>query len=140
MNHEGHDDHEATLSQHYRMRLASPLTAHAEQVMTETIGCAMRVHKGLGPGFLESIYRKAMLIELEAVGLSYESERPVSVRYRDVDIAGQRVDLIVDGVIVVELKAVRHLDELVLERAALGIGEFIQDVRRDHAGPGARER
>jgi len=44
--------------------------------------------------------------------LSYESERPVHVKYRNVEITGQRVDLIVDGLIVVELKAVIRLDEV----------------------------
>lgn len=95
-----------------RMRLPSPLTAHAEHAMSETIGCAIRVHQALGPGFLESIYRKAMQIELNAAGLSYESERPVHVKYRDVDIKGQRVDLIVESAIVVELKSVVRLDEV----------------------------
>jgi GxxExxY protein len=53
-----------------------------------------------------------MHIELGAYGLSYESERPVSVRYRETEITGQRVDLIVEGEIVVELKAVVRLDEV----------------------------
>lgn len=96
----------------HRMRLPSPLSAHAEQVMSEAIGCAVRVHRALGPGFLESIYRKAMFVELAAAGLSYEAERPVTVRYRDVDLPGQRVDLIVEQEIVLELKAVIKLDEV----------------------------
>lgn len=115
MNHEGHEDredHETTLSRQHRMRLPSPLTALAERAMSETIGCAIRVHRELGPGFLESIYRKAMFLELEAAGLSYESERPVYVRYRDVEITGQRVDLIVEGLVVVELKSVIRLDDV----------------------------
>ena len=112
MNHEDHEEHESLLMPRHRMRLPSPLTARAEDVMSETIGCAIRVHRALGPGFLESIYRKAMHVELGASGLSYESERPVSVRYRDIDITGQRVDLIVEGDIVVELKAVIRLDEV----------------------------
>jgi GxxExxY protein len=115
MNHEDHEDregHESNDSGVYRMHVLSPLTAEAERTMTETIGCAIRVHRALGPGFLESIYKKAMRLELEASGLSYESERPVRVRYRDVEITGQRVDLIIEGHIVVELKAVVRLDEV----------------------------
>ena len=90
MNHEGHEDHEdhegheSRLSPAHRMRIPSPLDAHAEHVMSSTIGCAIRVHRALGPGFLESIYRKAMQIELEALGPSYESERQVRVKYRDI--------------------------------------------------------
>ena len=60
MNHEDHEDHESILVPRHRMRLPSPLTARAERIMSETIGCAIRVHRALGPGFLESIYRKAM--------------------------------------------------------------------------------
>ena len=115
LNHEereGHEETNSTLSPRHRMQLPSPLTAEVERVMSETIGCAIRVHRTLGPGFLESIYRKAMYVELGASGLSYESERPVPVKYRDVQIAGQRVDLIVEGQIVVELKAVVKLDEV----------------------------
>jgi hypothetical protein len=44
------------------MRLPSPRSAEAEQVMTRTIGCAMRVHSALGPGFIESIYKRAMYL------------------------------------------------------------------------------
>ena len=113
-NHEGREDLEgyALHRPHYRMRLASPLDACAERAMTETIGCAIRVHRELGPGFLESIYRQAMCLELQAAGMSYESERPVCVKYRGVEIRGQRVDLIVEGAIVVELKSVVRLDEV----------------------------
>ena len=94
------------------MRLPSPLSPEAESLMTQTIGCAIAVHRALGPGFLESIYRKAMYIELDAQRLAYETERPIKVVYRDIEIPGQRVDLIVEGLIVVELKSVMRLDEV----------------------------
>jgi len=81
----------------------------AERAMHEAIGCAIAVHRELGPGFLESIYRKAMYLELEARGLTFERERPVRVVYRGVEIPGQRVDLIIEGLIVVELKSVAQL-------------------------------
>ena len=54
MNHEGHEDHEA-MPGSFSMRLPSPLAEDAEHAMTETIGCAIAVHRALGPGFLESI-------------------------------------------------------------------------------------
>jgi GxxExxY protein len=96
----------------YQMRLHSPLSTKEEDLMRETIGCAIDVHKSLGPGFLESIYRKAMCVELELRGISCETEVPVRVMYRAVEIPGQRLDLIVGGLIVVELKAVSVLDEV----------------------------
>ena len=94
------------------MRLPSPLTDAEELVITRTIGCAIAVHRALGAGFLESIYKKAMRIEFDAQGLSYEAERPIRVNYRGIDIPGQRVDLIVAGLIVVELKSVRRVDDV----------------------------
>src|SRR6185295_11593276 len=116
MNHEGRDDREGHEShpfwRRYHMRLSSPLSAEAEDVMTETIGCAIAVHRALGPGFLESIYKKAMQIELDARKLPYECERRIRVHYRDVQIEGQRVDLIINGLIVVELKSVIRLDDV----------------------------
>lgn len=78
--------------------------------MSHTIGAAIAVHRALGPGFIEMIYRKAMCIELKARNLAFEEERSVYVTYRGVPISGQRVDLIVQGLIVVELKAVTHFD------------------------------
>ena len=86
MNHDGHDDleeHESRTLRPYRMRLPSPLSPEAERVMSAVIGCAIEVHRQLGPGFLESIYRKAMYEEFATTGLSYEAERPVRVKYRD---------------------------------------------------------
>ena len=80
--------------------------------MTRVIGCAMAVHKALGPGLYESIYARAMWIEMEAQGLPYEAERSLRVTYRGIEIPGQRVDLIVDGEIVVELKTVLRFDSI----------------------------
>ena len=116
MNHEDHDDREAheyhPFWRRYHMRLSSPLSPEAEEAMTETIACAIAVHRALGPGFLESIYKKAMRIELEARKIAYECERPVKVKYREVLIDGQRVDLIIKRLIVVELKSVMRLDDV----------------------------
>jgi GxxExxY protein len=111
MNHEGHEDHEVKHDP-FSMRLHSPLTEEAERAMTETIGCAIAVHRALGPGFPESIYKKAMHIELKARGISYESEKPIAVPYRGIQIEGQRVDLVIEGMIVVELKAIVRFDDV----------------------------
>ena len=129
-NHEEHEDrqgHEhddkpirrddrhieqAMASPWLHMRVPSPLPPETESVMTETIGCAIAVHRALGPGFLERIYRRAMYIELDAHHLAYEAERRVKVVYREIEIPGQRVDLIVEGLVVVELKSVVHIDQV----------------------------
>ena len=76
------------------------------------IGAAIAVHRALGPGFLESIYQKAMAVELTTRGLSFEQQRPIRVGYRGVSIPGQRIDLIVEKLVVVELKSVKRIDEI----------------------------
>jgi GxxExxY protein len=107
----GHEGHEEELTSRMT-RCSSPLATEAEQAMTAVIGCAIAVHRALGPGFLESIYKRAMYIELEARGLTYVAERPVRVVYRGIEIPGQRIDLIVMGCIVVELKSVSRLERV----------------------------
>jgi GxxExxY protein len=108
-NHDGHDGHDEG---RFRMRLVSPLSTEVEAVMTQVIDCAMDVHKALGPGFLESIYRKAMGVALKKARLSFECEKAISVLYDGVELTGQRVDLVVAGAVVVELKAVVRFDEI----------------------------
>jgi GxxExxY protein len=112
MNHESHERIERHEITTHRMRLASPLSAAEEALMTSIIGCAIAVHKSLGPGFLESIYQQAMCVELARREITFEREVPVNVTYEGVDIAGQRLDLIVGERIVVELKAVSAIDEI----------------------------
>jgi GxxExxY protein len=111
-NHEDreHEAHEGSVN--HRLRIPSPLSPEADLAMSQTIGCAIAVHKVLGPGFIESIYRKAMCFELESRNLAYEKERSIRVTYKGVEIPGQRVDFIVEGLIVVELKAVGRLDRV----------------------------
>src|SRR5215216_2401276 len=114
-SHEGTkkvEDHEESEPKNVGVRIPSPLSVEAERAMHEAIGCAIAVHRELGPGFLESIYRKAMYLELDAKGLTYERERSVRVAYRGVEIPGQRVDLIIEGLIVVELKSVASLADV----------------------------
>ena len=83
-----------------------PVSPDDEGLARRVIGAAIEVHKQLGPGFLESIYRKAMVYELQLSGLIVESEKEILVPYKGTQIAGQRLDLLVGERIIVELKAV----------------------------------
>ena len=76
------------------------------------IGAAIDVHKELGPGFLESLYENALCVELRHRGIAFARQVSVPVLYRGVEIGLHRVDLLVSGEIVVELKAVRRLDDI----------------------------
>jgi len=91
------------------MRLPSNLPAETELLVERVIGCAIEVHKALGPGLLEAIYCQAMAIELRHHGLRFEKERKVPLLYRGQPLRPHYIDLIVEGAVVVELKAVERL-------------------------------
>ncbi len=93
-------------------RATSPLSVEIEQVAHATIGCAIEVHRRLGPGFLESLYHDAMSIELEVAGLRAQREVPVVVEYRGRPLRQHRLDLVVEGCVIVELKAIERLERI----------------------------
>ncbi len=75
----------------------------------KVIGCIIKVHQVLGPGFLESIYRNALAVEFQRRGLIVEIEREIRVNYEGVEVGRHRIDMIVGGSLIVELKAVENL-------------------------------
>ena len=83
-----------------------------ETLTEKIIGCAIEVHKGLGPGFLESVYENALIIELQRQKLHVEQQREVIIKYDSVEVGRHRLDLIVDNTIVVELKAVKNIEDV----------------------------
>jgi GxxExxY protein len=83
-----------------------------ETLTEEIIGCAIEVHKKLGPGFLESIYENAFIIELQKQNLQVERQREVVIKYDGVEIGRHRLDLIIDDTIVVELKAIKNVEDV----------------------------
>ena len=76
-----------------------------EEITHEIIGAAYKVFKTVGFGFLESVYKKAMVIELKKKGLKVEEEKPLKVYYEDQVVGDFFIDLFVQDEIVVELKA-----------------------------------
>ena len=77
------------------------------------IGCAIRVHRTIGPGVYESVYAECMEYELKDKGLPYERERPVALVYRGNPLKSRfYVDMVVENLIVVELKAIAEIGEL----------------------------
>jgi GxxExxY protein len=88
----------------------APIPEEVELIMTECIGVAIAVHRELGPGFKEIIYRRAYCLELDSRGLKFECEKAVLVRYRGWMIPGQRLDLVVGGGVLVEIKALPRLN------------------------------
>jgi len=93
------------------MKLLVPteLPPDLEHLVRETIGSCIAVHREPGPGLLEAIYPRAVAVELEARGIRFEFERSIPVRYRGQVICHQRLDVFVDGRLILEIKAVERI-------------------------------
>lgn len=83
-----------------------------EDLTGRIIGAAIEVHRALGPGFLESVYENALVLELQSLGLSVDQQLEVSIRYRDKPVGLHRIDLLVESSVVVELKTVRDFEDI----------------------------
>ncbi|MFA4838535.1 MAG: GxxExxY protein [Candidatus Neomarinimicrobiota bacterium] len=79
----------------------------------QVIGLAIKVHRNLGPGFLESVYQAALAYELQKTEIRFEKEKSLSVKYADIVIEkGFRCDFFIDDHLVVECKAVNELTNI----------------------------
>ena len=94
------------------LKLPSHLSDELEELIYRTIGCCITVHRALGPGLLETIYTRAICLELEAENISFEREKLYPVIYRGRLLCQQRLDLVVDGQLVLEVKSVEQLNPI----------------------------
>jgi GxxExxY protein len=77
------------------------------QITSLVIGCAIEVHRNLGPGLLESAYEECLAFELVKAGLNIERQKPAPVVYKDIKLdCGYRIDILIENVVVIELKTV----------------------------------
>jgi GxxExxY protein len=76
------------------------------------IGAAIEVHRILGPGLLESIYEEALSYELNVLGMAHTRQVAVGVCYKNRILLGQRIDLLVEGQVIVEVKSLRNVPDL----------------------------
>ena len=78
-----------------------------DSLTEKIIGCAIEVHRALGPGLLESAYQRCLAHEMTVQGLGYEAEKPIPVVYKGLQLdCGYRIDFLVEKEVVVELKSV----------------------------------
>ena len=82
------------------------------EITQQIIAAAIRVYRELEPGFLESVYEEALAVEFALSGMQFIRQYTVMLFYRDHQIGGHRLDLLVEEKIVVELKAVRQLEDI----------------------------
>jgi GxxExxY protein len=89
------------------------LDGKTEKIASEIINSGLIVHKNLGPGLLESAYKECLYYELNAIGLQVVKEKPIPLIYNGIKLeCGYRGDLVVENIILVELKAVEELTKI----------------------------
>jgi GxxExxY protein len=81
------------------------------------IGCAMKVHNTLGNGFQEVIYQRCLALEMEKQGLQFQREMEMPIYYEGVEVGQRRVDFLVEGKIMVELKAITEMEKVHIAQA-----------------------
>jgi GxxExxY protein len=120
------------------------LSESEEEIVTQTIESGLTVHRELGPGFRERRCEPGFCLEVDCCGMRFECEKPIEVRYKDWRIPGQRIDLIVEGVVLVVIKAVPQQRQLhgitgrvLLEATGLRVG-LLMNVNASRLKDGLR--
>ena len=84
-----------------------------DDLSNKVIGCALNVHRELGPVLLESTYEQCLCYELSKAGIQFERQKELPVRYQEVQIdCGYRIDLLIEGALIIELKSVDKLERI----------------------------
>ena len=82
------------------------------EITEKIIGCAIEVHRNLGPGLLESIYENALCFELNQINVKYEKQLKIPIVYKGLSLGEYRLDILVENEIIVEIKAVDRYDRV----------------------------
>ena len=93
-------------------RKAGKKDLRSRGITQRIIGAAIAVHRDLGPGFLESIYEEALAVEFALQGIGFVRQKPVNLFYKDHQIGEHRLDFLVEDLVLVELKAIRALEDI----------------------------
>jgi GxxExxY protein len=99
-----------------------------EELTGQIIGAAIEVHKALGPGFIESIYEEALVVEMNVHGIPFQRQLAVPILYRGHEVGAHRIDLFVSNLVVVELKAIKVIDDVHFAVAR----SYLRAVGREH--------
>jgi GxxExxY protein len=98
-HHEAHEGHEGR-----------SMNVEFDDLSNRVLGCAIEVHRELGPGLLESTYEQCLAYELNKAGIPFKIQQPISVSYEEIKLdCGYRFDLFVDDRLIIELKSVEQL-------------------------------
>ncbi|HET6314183.1 MAG TPA: GxxExxY protein [Chloroflexia bacterium] len=96
----------------HQSEYSTELAVELNRLSHDVIGAALEVHRVLGPGFLESVYEEALCLELELRGIPFARQAPLPVWYKGRIVGEGRMDLLVGGCLVIELKAVEVLAQI----------------------------
>jgi GxxExxY protein len=99
-----------------------------EHITSKIIGCAMKLHSKLGNGFQEIIYQRCLSIELQKADLSFEREKDKTIYYDGIEVGTRRVDFLIEGKILVELKAIIQLENVHLAQAINYLEAYNLDI------------
>jgi len=83
-----------------------------QALTAKIIGAAIDVHRQLGPGFIESIYENALVLELRKRGLKVAQQQEVIIKYNGIEVGRHRLDLLIDDTIIVELKSIKNIEDV----------------------------
>jgi GxxExxY protein len=92
-----------------RLKVASDLREDLEELICTVIGAAIEVHRHLGPGFIETIYEQSLCHELSLRGVKFERQKEIIINYKGLKMPGQRLDILVEGRLILELKSVEEI-------------------------------
>jgi len=82
------------------------------KLSNKIIGIAIKIHKKLGPGFVEKIYERALAYEFEKEGVSFDQQKVIRVKYEDLELGDQRVDFMVEDALILEVKVASRIIEI----------------------------
>lgn len=85
-----------------------------DKIANQVIGIAIEIHKALGPGFLENIYVKALAYELKMAGIKFNTEKTITVRYKDIVLGQHRLDFLIEDELILEIKAIYEITKFQL--------------------------
>lgn len=83
-----------------------------KELSGRVIEAAIAVHQSLGPGFIESVYESALCVELTARGIAFERQKTIKIHHRQVEVGEHRLDILIEGCLLVELKAVKEIEDI----------------------------
>ena len=88
----------------------TPESQKINRITEKIIGCAIEIHRNLGPGLLESAYEECLCYELKQVGLEFKRQVPLPVIYKGINLeCGYRMDIVIEDLVIVEIKAIERI-------------------------------